>query len=161
MDCKVITAKDVLVIGMKASVTFQSMSMEMSKLARTFMPRKNEVLNRVGEHTFSIQDYKQQDFKVITPQATFDKWFAVEVANFNSVPNGMETLVLKGGDYLVINYKGTLANFPKVWQFVLNDWFPKHNYELDYRPHFEKLPASYNPMNVENEEEVWIPIRLR
>lgn len=159
MKHNIVTVKDVYAIGMKMSVNFQTMHIEMAKLARAFMPRRHEIINRIGTHAFSIQDYKQQHFKTITPESLFDKWVAVEVTDLNTVPKGMESLTLKGGDYLVIDYKGTVADFPKIWQFVLKEWLPNSEYVIDDRPHFEKLPETYNPQNQINEETVWIPVK--
>ncbi|WP_250435103.1 GyrI-like domain-containing protein [Hanstruepera flava] len=161
MAYNIITQNDILVIGMKAKVALQTMPMEIGKLARQFMPRRQEIINRVGTHSFSIQDYADQDFNKITPQTTFNKWVAVEVENHNHIPEDMQPFILKGGDFLVVDYKGSLADFPKLWQTILTDWLPNSKYELDNRPHFEKLPESYNPQNTINEEQVWVPVRLK
>ena len=161
MVYSIVNQSDVLVLGMKAQVTLQTMSMEIGKLARQFMPRRHEIVNRVGMYSFSIQDYGDQDFKVMTPQIVFDKWVAVEVANHDQIPDGMQPFVLKGGDYLVADYKGSLADFPKLWQTILTDWLPNSKYQMDGRPHFEKLPESYNPQNLINEEQVWVPIKSK
>lgn len=161
MVYSIITQNDILVVGMKAQVTLQTMTMEIGKLARQFMPRRQEIINRVGTHSFSIQDYADQDFNKIIPQTKFDKWVAIEVENHNHIPKGMHPLVLKGGDFLVVDYKGSLADFPKLWQTILTDWLPNSKYEQDNRPHFEKLPESYNPQNLINEEQVWVPVRVK
>ncbi|WP_223034762.1 GyrI-like domain-containing protein [Hanstruepera marina] len=161
MEYRFVTQNDILVVGMKAQVTLQTMPMKIGKLARQFMPRRHEIVGRVGTHSFSIQDYADQNFNAITPQTTFDKWVAVEVESHNHIPDGMQSFVLKDGDYLVVDYKGSLADFPKLWQTILTDWLPNSKYELDNRPHFEKLPESYNPQNLINEEQVWVPVRLK
>ncbi len=161
MAYNIITQNDILVVGMKAKVTLQTVPMVIGKLARQFMPRRQEIINRVGTHSFSIQDYADQDFNKITAQTTFDKWVAVEVKNHNHIPEDMQPFILKGGDFLVVDYKGSLADFPKLWQTILTDWLPNSKYELDNRPHFEKLPESYNPQNAINEEQVWVPVRLK
>lgn len=161
MEYRFVTQNDILVVGMKAQVTLQTMPMKIVELARQFMPRRQEIINKVGTHSYSIQDYADQDFNKITPQTTFDKWVAVEVENHNDFPEGMHPLVLKGGDFLMVDYKGSLADFPKLWQTILTDWLPNSKYKLDNRPHFEKLPESYNPQNVINEEQVWVPVRVK
>ena len=35
-----------------------------------------------------------------------DKWAALEVVNFDDVPQGMETFMLEGGLYAVFDYQG-------------------------------------------------------
>ncbi|WP_165780078.1 GyrI-like domain-containing protein [Hanstruepera neustonica] len=160
MAYSIITQNDILVVGKNAQVDFQTMPMKMGQLAREFMPRRHEIVGIVGTHSFSIQDYANKDFNKITPQTTFDKWVAVEVENHNHVPEGMQPFILKGGDFLLVDYKGSLPDFPILWQTILTDWLPNSKYELDNRPHFEKLPESYNPQNAINEEQVWVPVRL-
>lgn len=158
--CRVVQSEDRLVVGVKAEVTLETMFQQVPVMAQKLMPRLGEIENRIGNYTFSIQDYQGMYFETLSPQTPFIKWIGVEVTDFNQVPEGMSTLNLKGGAYLQIDYKGSLAEFPRLWEFILKEWLPQSPYQLDQRAHFEILPASYSPKNSINEEEVWVPLVL-
>lgn len=159
MKPKLVNSKDILIIGMRAQMSFHTINQETGQLARQFMPRRHEIQSRVGTHSFSIQNYDNFNFKTITSAKTFEKWVGVEVSDVSQVPENMEVLTIKAGHYLVFNYKGSAQDFPKFWQKLHAEWLPNSEFELDNRPHFEKLTEGYNPMNSENEEEVWVPIK--
>ena len=159
MKYKLVTTDDILIIGMRANMSFQTINEETGKLARQFMPRRNENLNRVGTHAFSLQNYDDFNFKTLIPSNTFEKWVGVEVSDASQIPDGMELFTVKAGNFLVFNYKGSAQGFPQFWQELHGEWLPNSQYKLDNRPHFEKLPEGYNPMDTETEEEVWVPIK--
>lgn len=158
MTYRIIQSLEILIIGMKANMSFSSISEDTGKLARQFMPRLKEVKNRVDNNTLSLQNYNNFEYKKVSPTITFEKWIGVEVSSFNEVPEGMETLTIKTGNYLVIDFKGSLQEFVKHWNYLHAEWLPNSEYKLDNRPHFEKLSPSYNPMNAVNEEEIWVPV---
>ncbi len=158
MKHRIIQSPEILIIGMKASMSFETISEDTGKLARQFMPRLKEVKNRVDNFTLSLQNHDNFDYNDIPPKRTFEKWIGVEVANINEVPENMETLTIKPGNYLVIDFKGAMQEFIKNWHYIHSQWLPNSDYELDNRPHFEKLSPNYSPMNAVNEEEIWIPV---
>tara|TARA_R100001377_G_C3165449_1_gene101153 strand:- start:303 stop:839 length:537 start_codon:yes stop_codon:yes gene_type:complete len=159
MDYQKITTQDILIIGKKAQLSFITNGAGTGNLARQFMPRLNEISNRVGTYSFSIQNYKSFNLKTMTPETLFEKWVGVEVSNIDSIPENMETLIIQGGDFLVFPFQGSVDEFVTFWQKLHTEWLPNSNYQLDNRPHFEKLPAGYNPMRDDNQEAIWIPIK--
>ena len=159
MNPKLVTTDDILIIGMRAQMSFQNINEETSKLARQFMPRRNEVKNRVDAYAFSLQNYDNFNFKLFNPSITFEKWVGVEVSDASQIPDNMELLTIPKGNYLVFNYKGSAQGFPQFWQQLHGEWLPHSEFELDSRPHFEKLPEGYNSMNPETEEAVWVPVK--
>ena len=158
MTHRVVKSPEILIVGMKASLSFETISEGTGKLARQFMPRLKEVKNRVGNNTMSLQNHDNFDYHNLPPTRTFEKWIGVEVSNLEDVPEGMETLTIKSGNYLVIDFKGTMQEFIKNWHYIHSQWLPNSEFKLDNRPHFEKLSSKYSPMNVVNEEEIWIPV---
>lgn len=159
MTYRIVETEDIYIIGVNAKANFQNISEITPQLARQFMPRVKDITARKDNYTLSLQNYKLFDFKKFNPTETFEKWIGVEVNNFNKVPNGLSTLRIDSGKYLVIDFKGSIAEFIKFWQNIHSTWLPNSEFELDNRPHFEKLPPSYNPMQEENKEEIWIPIK--
>lgn len=159
MKYRVVESEDILVVGLKAEANFHNISQVTPLLARQFMPRLGEIKSRKDIFTLSLQNYRHFDFKTFNPNETFDKWVGVEVTSLEDVPEKIETLSITSGRYLVINYKGSIPDFIKFWQNIHSTWLPNSKYELGDRPHFERLPPSYNPIQPENEEEIWIPIK--
>jgi len=156
---KIITSKSIFIIGLKDQLSYTTNAQGTSNLARLFMPRVKEILNPVGKHKFSIQIYNKFNYNAITPNTLYEKWVGIEVYCFKGLPEGLQTLTIESGKYAIFNYKGKPEGFMKFWQNIHTNWLPNSEYELDDRPHFEKLPEDYHPTNPEVEEEIWVPIK--
>lgn len=128
------------------------------KLWNTFMPRRMEIANSVGNDLFSIQNYKLNFFSQFDPSNEFEKWAAKEVLDFDGIPDGMEAINIQSGLYAVFNYIGLVSEARDTFQYILTTWLPASDYTLDTRPHFEILGEKYKYEHPESEEEIWIPI---
>jgi len=126
------------------------------------MPRRKEILHNISTDLISMQVYDSAyNFEKFDINAFFVKWAAVEVTNFENIPNGMESFVLEGGLYAVFDYKGNAINAAQTFQYIFQNWLPNSNYNLDKRPHFELLGAKYKNNDPNSEEEIWIPIKIK
>jgi AraC family transcriptional regulator len=130
-------------------------------LWKSFMPKRKEIQNTVGTDLYSIQIYAPDFFDYFDPDAEFVKWAAVEVTDFSSVPDGMESFVLTGGLYAVFLYKGAASAAAKTYQYILGNCIPNSEFRLDDRPFFEILGEKYKNEDPDSEEEIWIPVRLK
>ena len=132
------------------------------ELWRNFMPRRKEIKNNLTNELFSMQVYQQSlDFKNFNQDTLFEKWAAIEVSNFETIPDEMETFILTSGLYAVFLYKGAASSGAKIFQYILGTWLPNSDYSLDNRPHFEILGEKYKNEDPNSEEEIWIPIQLK
>jgi AraC family transcriptional regulator len=75
-------------------------------LWRQFMPVRKNITHHLTNELISMQVYPPSHFSDFKPTNEFEKWAAVEVADFDNVPDEMETVVLPGGLYAVFEYKG-------------------------------------------------------
>ena len=125
----------------------------------SFMPHRREISNAIRSDFFSIEVYAQHFFDRFDPQAMFEKWAAVEVADLHSVPEKMETIILPGGLYAVFLHKGTASSAPTTYNDIFRTWLPTSDYTLDDRPHFALMGAKYKGEDPDSEEEIWIPIK--
>ncbi|MFC5412794.1 GyrI-like domain-containing protein [Larkinella bovis] len=131
-------------------------------LWQSFMPHRKAIRNAVTTDLFSLQVYDPTlDFRDFGPTTEFVKWAAVEVTDFDAIPDGMESFLLPGGLYAVFLYRGRPADFANMFHYIFGVWLPQSAYQLDQRPHFELLGANYKNDDPASEEEVWIPIRPR
>ncbi len=69
------------------------------ELWRNFMPRRKEIKS-VTSNLFSMQVYNQP-MDVGNINQEFEKWAAIEVTDFDTIPAGMESFELSGGLYAV------------------------------------------------------------
>ncbi len=128
----------------------------------TFMPRRKEISNPVSSDFYSVQVYPEGfSFSNFDMHATFDKWATLPVTHFEYIPEGMQTLTVPEGLYAVFYFKGSLAEAPRVFQYIFGEWLPGSDYLLDNRPHFEVLGDKYKNNDPDSEEEIWIPVKLK
>ena len=125
-----------------------------------FVPRINEIQNRISEDKISMQIYPPNYYKQFSPMNEFEKWAVVEILNFDFIPNNMETYILQEGTYAVFDYKGSSSN-PSIFQYIFSEWIPNSPYVVDDRPHFEVLGENYKNNDPNSEEEIWIPIKAK
>jgi len=130
------------------------------QLWQKIMPRVKEIEKKIGQEKYSIQIYNSLfSYSEFNPSIEFTYWAATEVSDFESVPEEMESLELKSGKYAVFIHNGDMKGFQKTLQYIHLEWLPNSEYDLDHRPHFEKLDERYlGPQNPESVEEVWVPI---
>jgi AraC family transcriptional regulator len=154
-EIKILTEKKL--IGLRLSMSFADN--QTFRLWQSFMPRRKEIINNISVELISLQVYPPSfDFTFANLTIPFDKWAAVEVADFNSIPEEMESLILIGGLYAVFHYKG-LSSDTKIFRYIYGVWLPNSIYVLDNRLHFEILGEKYRNNDPASEETIWIPIK--
>jgi len=125
-----------------------------------FMPRLEEIANKISEDRISMQVYPKSYFDHYNPKLEYIKWATVEVVDFYGLPEDMDHFILKEGPYAVFDYKGP-SHDKSIFQYIYGTWVPNSKYKLDDRPHFEVLGEKYKNNAQESEEEIWIPIQLK
>ena len=131
-----------------------------AELWKSFMSRRNEIMNNLTNDLISLQIFKPNHFVDFNLTNEFEKWAAIEVMSFDNMSGDMETFTLTGGLYAVFDYKGS-SNDNSIFQYIFGTWIPVSNYLLDDRPHFEVLGEKYRNADPNSEEEIWIPIRQK
>lgn len=152
------TLQEKKLVGKRMTMSFAVY--KIAELWHTFLPGRKEITSPVTNELISLVIYKPGHFDDFRTTNEFERWAAIEVANFDNVPAEMETFVIPGGLYAVFHYKG-LNTDPAVFQYILGTWLPASDYVLDNRPHFEVLGDKYKNNDPASEEEIWIPIRMK
>lgn len=147
--------KETKLIGIHLNMTLNNN--KTMELWKTFMPRKNEILNNVSEELISMQVYSN-GITLGDMNQPFEKWAVKEVLTFDNIPKDMEAFTLEEGLYAVFHYKG-LSSDISIFLYIFNTWLPSSDYILDNRPHFEVLGEKYKNGDPNSEEEIWIPIK--
>jgi AraC family transcriptional regulator len=143
------------------SMTMSFSNNKTAELWKSFMPRRKEIQNNIGTELYSMQLYAPMFFNIFNPNIEFEKWAAIEVTDFDTIPADMETFTLPGGLYAVFLYKGAAGTAVDTFQYILGTWLPNSEYSLDNRAHFEILGEKYKKDDPDSEEEIWIPIKLK
>lgn len=156
MQPKIETLQQKKLIGQR--VTMSLANNRTGELWKSFMPRRKEINSPLSADLFSLQIYDPGYFAGFNPTIQFEKWAAIEVADFDQVPDGMDTYILPGGLYAVFDYKGSSTDH-QIFQYIYGTWLPGSDYDLDDRPHFEVLGSRYKNADPESEEEIWIPVK--
>lgn len=157
MQPRIEIIKEKKLIGI--SVNMSLINNKTSELFSSFMPNRKQIRNAVGTDIYEVMVYDKLYFKNFNPNNKFTKWGALEVANFDTMPDGMKSYSLVGGTYAVFNYKGLPQDFSKLMQYIMAVWLPQSEYTLDQRAHFNVLGAKYNKDDPNSEETVYIPIK--
>jgi AraC family transcriptional regulator len=158
MTPRIETLYEKKLIGRRRTMCFSDYKID--ELWRTFSPRRKEITNNLTNDLISLVIYKPNHFTDFKPTNEFERWAAVEVANFDYIPAEMETFILHGGLYAVFDYKG-LNTDKSIFQYIFETWLPTSDYDLDNRPHFEVLGDKYKNNDPKSEEEIWIPIKKK
>ena len=129
------------------------------ELWKSFMPLKKTILNTVGTDLYSLEVYPESFFENFSMQNSFEKWAAIEVSNFDDIPESLDTLIIPSGKYAVFTHVGLQSEAVKTYNFIFTEWLPKSEYQLDQRPHFAVMGEKYKMNDPYSEEEIWIPIK--
>jgi len=105
---------------------------------------------------YSVNVYPNGYFEHFNPTILFTKYAGVAAEYAANTDLPWEKFELSGGLYAVFRHKGPDTS---IFQYIYSQWLPQSGYELDNRPHFEKLPSNYIPGHPESTEEIYIPIR--
>lgn len=158
MEPQIRTLAKTKLIGKSAKMTFANNKTK--ELWQSFMPKRTNIKNNIGSDLYSVEIYNDTNFfKNFDPTKEFEKWAAVQVKDFSSVPNEMETLEIPEGLYAVFHYKGKSSEAQKTYQYIFGNWIPNSEYQLDDRPHFALMGEKYKNEDPNSEEELWIPIK--
>ena len=132
-------------------------------LWKDFMARHKEIENRIGKSFYSMQIYPEGlDLADFTRETEFERWAAVEVSDFDTIPDGLCSREIAGGLYAVFTHKGPVKEFVETSNYIYGTWLPQSKYKLDNRAHFELLGEKYyGPDHPDSEEEIWLPIQLK
>jgi AraC family transcriptional regulator len=128
-----------------------------SDLWRSFMPVRDRIKNKVSTDMISMRVY-DVPMEAANTRQEFDKWAAMEVSDFDEVPDGFERFLLKTGLYAVFHYEG-LSTDNTIFIYIFKVWLPGSKYELDNGPQFEVLGEQCKNNDPKSREEIWIPIK--
>lgn len=126
-----------------------------------FMPKRKEIKKTIDANLYSLEVYPENHFDNFDPNDCFKKWAAVEVSDYSTIPETMETLVVPEGLYAVFLHLGPATDAHTTYNYIFAEWLPNSEYTVDNRPHFAVMNEKYKKDDPTSEEEIWIPIKNR
>ena len=144
-------------IGMRIVMSFSSN--KTSQLWRSFMPRRKEIKNNIGDALYSVDVCPPNFFTNFNPTVEYEKWATVEVTDLNTIPVEMESLTIPGGLYAVFTYIGPASEGAKIYRYILETWLPASDFQYDDRANFAVMGEKYKGEAPDSEEEIWIPVK--
>ena len=159
MTPKIEISNEKKLVGKRMTMSYADY--RIGQLWGSFMPRRKEITNNLTNDLISMVVYQSTHFADFKPTNEFEKWATVEVANFNNVPDEMETYILPSGLYAVFLYEGMATSISSFYENIFTVWIPNSAYVLDDRAHFEVLGEKYKNNDPSSEEEIWIPIKVK
>ena len=114
------------------------------ELWQSFSPRRKEIKNLIGLNRYSVEIYPDiHFFGNFNPEREYEKWAAVEVSEFDLIPDGMEKLIIPESLYAVFNYKGKPSEAQETFSHFFGTWLPNSEYKMDARPYFALMGEKY------------------
>ena len=160
MEPRIEIVKETKLTGKKIKMSYARN--KTAELWRSFSPRRKEIKNSVNSDLYSVEIYHDTAFFAdFDPLKEFEKWAAVEVKDFDSVPEDIDKLVIPHGQYAVFHYRGKPSEAQETFQYIFGKWLPNSRYEMDDRPYFAIMGEKYKGEDPDSEEEFWIPIKVR
>ncbi|MFD2938659.1 GyrI-like domain-containing protein [Flavobacterium notoginsengisoli] len=159
MEAQIKIATEKKLIGKHIEMSF--LENKTFQLWSGFMPKLKVITNKIDACLYSLEVFPVNYFDNFDSGRTFQKWAAVEVTDFDSVPDEMETLLIPNGLYAVFIHKGPASEGHKTYHTIFAEWLPNSDYTVDERPHFAVMDEKYKKDDPNSEEEIWIPIKNR
>lgn len=157
MEAKIENLPEKMLVGQYITMNF--IENKTFQLWNGFMPRRKEIKNGVNADLYSLEVFPVGHFDNFDPNNFFQKWAAIEVTDFNEVPEEMETLTIQNGLYAVFTHKGSQSEAHKTYHSIFVEWLPNSKYTVDERPHFAVMSEKYKKDDPDSEEDIWIPIK--
>lgn len=159
MEPRITTFPEKKLVGEKVRMSFSDN--RTFELWHGFMPRLHQIKNTLGSELYSVEVYPSLFWDRFDPAQSFEKWATVEVADFDLVPEGMQTITVPEGLYAVFTHRGAASQGPTTYRYIFGTWLPASAFVVDERPHFAVMGEKYRHESPDSEEDIWIPIRAK
>ena len=109
-----------------------------------------------AQPVYDIKVYPEAYFSSFNPSRSFTKWAAVQQQNTKQI-DGLQSYDVDNGLYLCFTCEGSVS--AQFFQELYTSWLPQSEYELDDRPHFDKIWPDSAQRGAVLKEEIYIPVK--
>jgi AraC family transcriptional regulator len=154
MEATIRTKNTFKIVGMRYYGDNQNQ--EIKQLWDDFLPKVDNIKNRIDTTVSYGICYPEED----QTTGAFEYIAAVEVSNFDEIPEGMVSRTIPEQKYAVFTHRGSVDKITEAYQAIYAVWQPKSGYELIKAPDFEYYDDRFDPDNPEKSElDINIPIK--
>ena len=118
MTPRIETTSEKKLVGKRMTMSYADY--KVGELWRSFMPRKKEISNNLTNELISLVVYSKTHFADFKTTNEFERWATIEVADFDNVPDEMETYILPSGLYAIFHYIGLSTGNSSFYQNIFN-----------------------------------------
>ena len=116
------------IVGLQCQTELGKTMEDLPKLWDEYMPRMGEIKNRIDEKVgYGVSIAEDPESKKFTYLA------GVGVTDDSTIPEGMTSITIKEGKYVVFTHKGSLTKIGETYDFIWNEWLPKSGKKIDVR----------------------------
>ncbi|MEH6836918.1 MULTISPECIES: AraC family transcriptional regulator [Falsihalocynthiibacter] len=152
MEPNIVVRSEVRVIGTARQYTEEDLDMD--TLWSAFREEVVHISNRVGRDAFGIyEEYQESEDGV-----GFSYICAVEVSDFDNIPDGMIARVIPSHLYAVFQHEGPVSSLPETMKYIWGSWLPKSDYEYVEKPDFELYSPDAQPKGADKTLFLHIPV---
>lgn len=148
------------VVGIKDKTSLTNN--KLSELWGRFLPRIGEVENRIMDRgCYGICLYNPDlEIKDINDDMEYEMLTAVEVRDFEKIPDGMMAYSIPPREYAVFTHKGNISNLGLTYSYIYFNWLEKEGYTIIEGDDFECYGKGFNLQDPSNSEiKIYIPIK--
>ena len=131
---------------------------EIPLLWNKFADKMETVPNRINEH---------KCFGIINPfgenksKGEIDYVAAVEVENFNDVPDDMISADIPEGEYAIFTHVGPISNIMNSVKYIYGEWLPNSEYTLTGMPDLEVYDERFKLEAEDSECDICLSVKKK
>lgn len=119
---------------------------------QAFAPLIGSIAGQIGSTTYGVI-YNMDD------EDNHEYMCAVEVKNFDGLPEDMARLRLPKQTYAVFMHDRHVSEIQATCRAIWSDWLPGSGREPADSPFFERYTGSFDPKTGDGGLEVWLPLK--
>ena len=156
---------DELIIGEIETSYFKGQSLTMSlvhdctpELFRSFMPVRKTFQSIDQEAiVYDIRVYPKDYYTTFNPAKEYTKWAAVRISEDRFQDAGEDYISISAGLYAQFTIHSNMIP-PNLYQYIFTTWITESSYQLDDRPHFDRLWPHPHQRGTVIKQVITIPI---
>jgi AraC family transcriptional regulator len=116
------------VVGLQCQTEMGKTMEDLPKLWDEYMRRIGEIKDRVQEKVgYGISIASDSSSKKFTYLA------GTEVSDDNNIPEGMTSITIKSGNYIVFTHKGPVSKIGETYDYIWKEWLPKSDKKIEIK----------------------------
>lgn len=157
MEYKIVEKNEIKLVGLQERIIMPNNTIP--QLWERFMEKSSEIKDGVKTAWYGVAD------NMASETYEFDETVALEVPNFDNVPEGMTTKVIAPQKYLVFTYKGKIMcddgepKLQKTYDYIYGKLLPSTEFLVDKSFNFELYDERFQPGSDDSEFDIYVPIK--